>query len=82
MDMDKKQTALWQRFTQTGQVSDYLRYHESTRREQENGRRRITDSSKYKEFIDIAEGSLRLFSVGFMEKGSQTMSVGENRGPS
>ena len=41
MDMDKKQTALWQRFTQTGQVSDYLRYHESTRREQENGRRRI-----------------------------------------
>lgn len=50
MDMDKKQTALWQRFTQTGQVSDYLRYHESARREQENGRRRIADSSKYKEF--------------------------------
>lgn len=50
MAMDKKQTALWQRFTQTGQVSDYLRYHESTRREQENGRRRIENSSKYKEF--------------------------------
>lgn len=50
----QKQTALWQRFTQTGQVSDYLRYHESTD-EQENGRRRIENSSKYKNFIDIAE---------------------------
>ncbi len=51
MAMEKQQRDLWKTFTQTGQISDYLRYHDAARREREpNPRRKIADSSKGKEF--------------------------------
>lgn len=40
----------WQRFLQTGQVSDYLRYRKQAEKESQNPRRRIEETSKYKHF--------------------------------
>lgn len=47
--MEKKQDQLWQRFQQTGQVSDYLRYCGAARREP-SPRERIMESSRHKRF--------------------------------
>ncbi|MBR4015227.1 MAG: hypothetical protein IKI88_03370 [Anaerotignum sp.] len=40
----------WQRFMQTGQVEDYLRYRQRAANREPNPRRRIAESSKYKQF--------------------------------
>ncbi|WMI81424.1 hypothetical protein [Anaerotignum sp. MB30-C6] len=48
--MDNQKTkAYWQKFVQTGQIEDYLRY-KSGMGDKPNPRRRISDSSKNKEF--------------------------------
>nr|WP_294682192.1 hypothetical protein [uncultured Anaerotignum sp.] len=46
--MNEREQREWQRFLQTGQVADYLRYRRQA--EQENPRRRIEESSRYKRF--------------------------------
>lgn len=45
----KKSTACWQTFVQTGQIQDYLRY-KSDAEDRSNPRRRIMDISKNKDF--------------------------------
>lgn len=40
----------WQRFLQTGQVADYLRYRRQAERDAENPRRRIEKASRYQHF--------------------------------
>lgn len=48
--MGEREQEYWQRFFQTGQVRDYLRYCRLAGRDEPNPRRRIQDSSKYKHF--------------------------------
>ena len=51
--MGEREKECWQRFFQTGQVRDYLRYRRLTGQAEPDGpnpRRRIQDSSKYKHF--------------------------------
>jgi len=40
----------WQRFLQTGQVADYLRYRRQAEKESQNPRRRIEKASRHKRF--------------------------------
>lgn len=47
--MGEREKEYWQAFFRTGQVRDYLRYR-SAGRDEPNPRRRIQDSSKYKQF--------------------------------
>lgn len=47
--MSEKERAYWQRFLQTGQVSDYLRYCKYQTEQAEN-RRRIEEASRHKRF--------------------------------
>lgn len=42
--------AYWQKFLQTGQVDDYLRYCRYTAEQAENPRRRIQETSRHKKF--------------------------------
>lgn len=46
---ERNKKSYWQKFVQTGHVEDYLRY-KSGMGDRPNPRRRITDSSKNKEF--------------------------------
>ena len=50
--MTEREKEHWQTFTRTGQVRDYLRYLHCrpALRDEPNPRRRIQDSSKYKNF--------------------------------
>ena len=48
--MSEKERAYWQRFLQTGQVEDYLRYCKYTTEQAENPRRRIEEASRHKKF--------------------------------
>lgn len=48
--MREKEQEYWQKFLQTGQVTDYLRYRQLMERQEPNPRRRIAESSKYKQF--------------------------------
>lgn len=47
--MGEREKEYWQAFFRTGQVRDYLRYRFAGR-DEPNPRRRIQDSSKYKQF--------------------------------
>ena len=48
--LSEKERAYWQRFLQTGQVSDYLRYCKYQAEQAENPRRRIEEASRHKKF--------------------------------
>ncbi|MCI5679341.1 MAG: hypothetical protein MR278_05105 [Bacteroidales bacterium] len=48
--MSEQERAYWQRFLQTGQVEDYLRYRKYLAEQAENPRRRIEETSRYKKF--------------------------------
>lgn len=48
--MSERERAYWQKFLQTGQVEDYLRYCRFTAEQAENPRRRIEETSRYKKF--------------------------------
>lgn len=48
--MNEKEQNYWQRFLQTGQVEDYLRYRKFTAERSENPRRRIEETSRNKKF--------------------------------
>ena len=46
--MLEQEQAYWQKFVETGQVTDYLRYRKYIAEERENPRRRIEETSRYK----------------------------------
>ncbi len=48
--MSEQERAYWQRFLQTGQVEDYLRYRKYLAEQAENPCRRIEETSRYKRF--------------------------------
>lgn len=48
--MDEKERAYWQKFLQTGQVADYLRYRKHIEQRGANPRHRIAETSRYKQF--------------------------------
>lgn len=48
--MSEQEQTYWQRFLQTGQVEDYLRYRKYLAEQAENPRRRIEEASRYKNF--------------------------------
>lgn len=48
--MNEKERNYWQKFLQTGQVEDYLRYRKHTAEQAENPRRRIEETSRHKKF--------------------------------
>lgn len=48
--MQENERDYWQKFLQTGQVEDYLRYRKYTAEQAENPRRRIEETSRYKKF--------------------------------
>ena len=48
--MSEQERAYWQRFLQTGQVEDYLRYRKYLAEQAENPCRRIEEASRYKKF--------------------------------
>lgn len=48
--MKEDAKAYWQKFLQTGQVDDYLRYCRHTAEQAENPRRRIEETSRHKKF--------------------------------
>ena len=48
--MSEQEQAYWQKFVETGQVTDYLRYRKYTAGQEGNPRRRIEETSRYKKF--------------------------------
>lgn len=48
--MRETEQAHWQKFLQTGQVEDYLRYRRHTEKQEQNPRRRIEEASRHKKF--------------------------------
>ena len=48
--MSEQEQAYWQKFLQTGQVTDYLCYRKYTAEQAENPRRRIEETSRHKNF--------------------------------
>ena len=50
MRMKQQEQSYWQRFLETGQITDYLRYRKHIAEQVENHRRRIEEASKYKKF--------------------------------
>ena len=50
MNMKKTEQAYWEKFLETGQVADYLRYRKHIAEEREKPRRRIEETSRNKKF--------------------------------
>lgn len=48
--LDEREQASWQRFLETGSVSDYLRYRRQQAQQEENPRRRIQNATKNRNF--------------------------------
>ena len=48
--MLEQEQAYWQKFVETGQVTDYLRYRKYIAEERGNPRRRIEETSRHKKF--------------------------------
>ena len=46
----KEKRESWGHFVQTGRVSDYLQYRQTQTNQESNPRRRVSESSKYKQF--------------------------------
>ena len=48
--MSEQDQAYWQKFLQTGQVADYLRYRKHTAEQEQNPLRPIEETSRHKKF--------------------------------
>ena len=48
--VSEQERTYWQKFLQSGQVDDYLRYRKYTERQEQNPRRRIEETSRHKKF--------------------------------